>query len=609
MRVPLKILFVMRHAGYVRNFEPALRLLAERGHRIHLALELSPRRWMRDQTAALERLSAAFPNFSYGPTPVRDTGGWGTLAKKLRLSIDYLRYLEPRYRDAPRLRERAELRAPRAVRRLATGAFRGPHGLKLLGGVLRAMERAVPNSPGIDAFICEHRPDLVLVTPLVELGSPQADYLRCAKARGIRTGLCVSSWDNLTNKGLIQQVPDIVTVWNDAQKQEAIELHGVPAGRVVVTGAQAYDHWFAWAPSTSREDFCRRVGLRADRPFLLYLCSSPFIAPGSSEATFVEGWARRLSQGDSRLREVGILIRPHPQNAQQWQDVDLSPLGEVAVWPRAGADPVDAQSKADFYDSMYHCAAVVGVNTSALIESAIVGRPVYTLLAPEFQGTQEGTLHFHHLLHVNGGLLHVADSFGEHAAQLAEALAAEDGRHAERNRRFLEAFVRPHGLDEPAAPKLVAAIEGAGARPALRPQQRPVWADAVRVALAPLAGYAGWRARGRKRLHAFRQAGRKRWYALRQAPGRKRLLRMVLRAGIRTSLSAPPVRRIAGRYGLPALKLLTSQLAEELAEASANGALGASELEPSRINRPAIGQDAEQEEDEVVARLPASSSG
>ena len=43
-----------------------------------------------------------------------------------------------------------------------------------------------------------------------------------------------------------------------------------------------------------------------------------------------------------------------------------------------------------------------------MIESAILGKGVFTLLDPEFAGTQEGTLHFHYLLEENGGFLHVA---------------------------------------------------------------------------------------------------------------------------------------------------------------------------------------------------------
>src|SRR5690606_20345434 len=106
-----------------------------------------------------------------------------------------------------------------------------------------------------------------------------SEYLRSARALGIRTGLCVYSWDNLTNKGLIHEPLDLVSVWNDAMKQEATSLHHVSADRVVITGAVAYDHWFSWRAASTREAFCERVGLPADRPYLLYLCSSKFIAP------------------------------------------------------------------------------------------------------------------------------------------------------------------------------------------------------------------------------------------------------------------------------------------------------------------------------------------
>ena len=138
---------------------------------------------------------------------------------------------------------------------------------------------------------------------------------------------------------------------------------------------------------------------------------------------------------------------------------------------------------------MYHSAAVVGVNTTAEIESAIVGRQVFTLLAPEFRETQEGTLHFRHLRGVNGGFLHVAESFPEHLAQLDAALrtgGADDGRC----RRFVEAFVRPHGLEVPATERLVEALEAVGAAPEPRRERPPLWAPLVRPLLRPLAARA-----------------------------------------------------------------------------------------------------------------------
>ena len=61
------------------------------------------------------------------------------------------------------------------------------------------------------------------LTPLIDLKASQLDWLKGAKALGIKTGLCVFSWDNLTNKSLIQIETDIVLVWNEIQKYEAVE--------------------------------------------------------------------------------------------------------------------------------------------------------------------------------------------------------------------------------------------------------------------------------------------------------------------------------------------------------------------------------------------------
>lgn len=535
-----RILFVLRHAGYVRNFESTLRLLASRGHQIHLALERDKRRkGEREATAALaEWLCRDCPGITHGLAPGREPDGWFHLAREVRRSANYLRYLEPRYQDASKLRRRAEGRAHRYVLRLAQlSPSRTTVGLRAVNGLLRLAEESIPDSPRIEAFIREQRPDLVLVTPLVEFGSTQADYVRAAKAVGVRSGLTVYSWDNLTNKGLIHDLPDFVTVWNEAQKQEAVELHGVPAASVVVTGAPIYDQWFGGAPRTTREAFCGLVGLPAERPFILYLCSSPFIAP--EEVPFVREWIGQIrGWGEPPLREAGILIRPHPQNAAQWRDANLAGLADVAVWPRGGADPIDARSKAEFFDSIYHCAAVVGVNTSALIESAIVGRPVHTLLAPEFAETQEGTLHFHHLLEVNGGLLHVARTFEEHLCQLARALDPSH-RQSEKSRRFIEAFVRPHGLDVPATPMLAATLEAAAAASPPRPRPRPLSAQLVRPLLAPLA---------------------RRFEGGQTGPAR---LGEALRRGVRSSLQSGRAKRVARRYILRGLSYAVRELGGE----------------------------------------------
>jgi FkbM family methyltransferase len=477
----MKILFVMRHSGYVRNFESTLRLLCQRGHRVHLAFQNPEPHALLDAGDVAGQLAEQYEQFSRGAIPVRDDS-WGMAARDARVARDYLRYLTPEYANAPKLVGRAAREAGDAfVSQTSKGFYATATGRAWLDRTLRARHRAVPTYPRIDAFLEAHSPDVLVLTPLIEPGAPQAEYVRSAGALGIRTALCVASWDNLTNKGLIHGDVGLVTVWNDMMKREAVERHGVPADRVVVTGAQPFDHWFGWQPSTTRAEFCAQTSLPPDRPFILYVCSSRFIAP--KESVFVREWIRQLREAaPPRLRDAGILVRPHPQNAEQWATADLTGFESVSVWPARGQAPSEAGSRADYFDSMYHAAAVVGINTTAEIECAIVGRPVFTLLAPEFRDTQEGTLHFEHLRSVNGGLLNIARDFPEHLAQLDAALGG-GGIDAQRCRRFVEAFVRPKGVDVAATPILVEALERFAAQPAPAPTKAPLWAPFLRPSL------------------------------------------------------------------------------------------------------------------------------
>jgi hypothetical protein len=310
--------------------------------------------------------------------------------------------------------------------------------------------RLVPADPGVVAWLRDRAPDAVLVSPLVDFGSSQHDHVVAARAAGIPSALLLHSWDNLTNKGLIHQAPDLATVWNEDLRDEAIRLHAIPPERVVVTGASSYDHWFDWAPARDRAEFCRLAGLPADRPYVLWLCSSPFIAP--DEVSIVRAWLAAL-RAHRALGGVGVLVRPHPQNARQWEGVDLGPA--VSIHPRAGSDPVAPGARSEYFDSIHHSAAVAGVNTSALIESAIVGRPVNVLVTDASRAHQEGTLHFRLLLKRSRGFLRVGRSLEEHLDLLADAVEGGGGR----DEAFLRSFVRPFGLDQPAAPRISAAVE------------------------------------------------------------------------------------------------------------------------------------------------------
>jgi hypothetical protein len=496
----MKILFSATHFGFLRNFQSTIRVLAEHGHELHVLAERSD---AIDGQKMADILSAEHPSMTFERLPTSRHRLWYALGNALRASMDYWRYLDPKWDHSAKLRRRAADQAPPLARTLARLPLLGTRsGLALLHTCFHTLERALPPPPEVTEVFRRVNPDVLLLTPLLYFGSQQAAHVRCARRLGIKSVLGVGSWDHLTTKGLIHEIPDRVLVWNEAQKREAIALHGVPADRVVVTGSQAYDHWFSTKPALDRAGFCRKVGLDPERPMVLYLCSSPFIAP--HEVGFVRSWMTAIRRSsDERLRGVSLLVRPHPQNAAQWENVDLAAEFEhAALWPKTGVNPIGGVARSDYFDSMYHAEAVVGVNTSGMIESGILGKPVYSVLTEEFASTQEGTLHFQHLKNVEGGLLYLAGSLEEHASQLSRLLA--DGRSERQGtRQFIQAFIRPNGLDQAATPLVVGAVEHFAEGPRLEVEPTPVGASVLRVVLAPVAVVATIATMERAKLQAI----------------------------------------------------------------------------------------------------------
>lgn len=478
----MRIFLSVQHLGSFLVYEPVVRELAERGHTIHLAVSRAESLgWEK----TLEGVLADHPQITWSwlsPSPT-SSAFWFELAKTIRLWADYLRYFDPYYDAAPKLKARAEERVPpRLVRVSRHPALRDPRNRARLLGALRTVERSLPTVADIRKELREFKPDVVLITPLVYLGSWQFEVLRAALAEGLRTAFAVGSWDHLSSKALVRDLPQRVLVWNDTQKEEAVRLHGVPADRVVVTGAQCYDQWFSRQPVRTREEFCALAGLPADRPIVLYVCSALFWG-SPVEADFVCRWIRSLRSSEDRdVRSAAILIRPHPARMEEWKAIDLSQFENVALY---GSNPMDASSREDYFESLFYSRAVVGLNTSAFLEAAVVDRPVHTILTSEFAENQTGTLHFHYLLKVGGGVLQTSRTFDEHHAKLGASLRGSSTSPGV-NARFVKEFIRPHGLRKPATLVFLDAVDTLAKLPAPRPERTPRHLLVVRWAAYPV---------------------------------------------------------------------------------------------------------------------------
>ena len=475
-QVRLRILFFVHQLGKTRHFDGVLARLTKRGHSVVLAAAGKKGGAKAAKTLANGR------RVEVVICPSRRIDRWKTLAPKIRLTRDYLRFFEPSHAHAAKLADRASSYVPESVRNMVhTHPWMQRHA-RALGRLLATAEAAIPPERYFEGFIKYHEPDLVLVTPLVDFGSYQTDYVKASHRLGIPVAFLPFSWDNLTNRGLIRVQPDRVFAWNEIQKREAVDLHGVSEDRVIVTGAARFDEFFDLRASTTREEFCAAVGLDPARPLLLYGCSSPFVAP--REVEFVRRWIDEIRQStDPALAGASVLVRPHPVHTDQWENVSFADLPNVAIWRL----PTSMNADQGLYDSLHHSAALVGLNTSAMLEASIAERAVCTVLAPEFTGGQEQTLHFHYLREENGGPVKVARDFQEHRQHLA-AIVRDPAAAEQRVKKFVTRFIRPQGRTRRVDRIMVGELERlalAGKRPR---RVAPAWQYPVRWALRLVPG-------------------------------------------------------------------------------------------------------------------------
>jgi hypothetical protein len=468
----MKILFVLKQKKNVETFAATIRALTGRGHSVALAVQEHS-----DTRADQYRNAIDSPLFSMVRCPAHRADRWSDVAWLLRSLRDCVHYQQPAMRNAVKLQARSvqklreELRID-ADNEAVASALRGLPAPQIgrLEDVFALAERQLPVDPVYEAFLREHAPDVLLISPLVHFGSAQADFVAGARAVGVPVGMLLYSWDNLSTKGCLHRAPDWMFVWNERQRLEARALHEFPEDRVIVTGAPRFDSFFALAPRLARAEFHARLGLDPAKPTILYVCSSVLVS--AAELGFVRGWLAAIRGSSGSLRDANILVRPHPDiellGAQydceeiQWPSMRGSkgfvsrPFGD----PRAIVLKTSDRARQGLFECLFHSAAVVGLNTSAELEAAIVGRPVYTVIAGDAAADgQNSTLHFHYLLEEQGGCVRCAGDLAEHVAQLqAELDRPRDGADI---RRFAGEFLRPHGIDRPVAPVLADAIERA----------------------------------------------------------------------------------------------------------------------------------------------------
>lgn len=438
----MNILFIGDFDASFRNMEPILWPLYRRGHRLRLWLGEKTKPGLSD--AGIKSFVSATQNIDIGRLVPRQDHWAGRLWTSRDL-LTYSIYCK-REHPSPHLIKRCYYLSGYQARKTIEskwGKWLLPLGISR--AVLRMFEKLTPPDPVIKQRLMEEKPDILVAVSNLNWHTPVVDYVKAALDIHIPTVLLVASWDNLTTKSTFHVFPDEVLVWNEGLVNEAVTLHDVPRKKILITGAPTFDYLFETKPSCDYSSFCMKLGIPADKPFIVYLGSSASIS--GDETSFAAGFLTELS----KRHDVSVVLRPHPFNCEIWENFSAPNL---VVWPKGGAWPDMPSSRQALYDTLYHCKAAVGVNTSAMLEAAILDKPCVTIMTDTYRKSQAESGHFQHL--VRADFLETAHDYLQANDIIGRILEGEDGK-AQNRRRFVREFIRPRGLVDPPG-ELVARI-------------------------------------------------------------------------------------------------------------------------------------------------------
>ncbi len=430
----MKILFVANQFGHFRHMEPVAEALLSLGCQVEWCFGHSIKTDITDRSVVEFNTRHRLPPYRRMPVSRHI---WRPISRFFRSVLGYRVYLTPGWTNA-RYKEIYQRNVKGLARLLIKmplmeGFLKSPRMYDLLRYILKI----IPDNPAVVSDIKNIQPSMVFVTSNLPWEAQELEYLKAAMHLGIPSVVQVASWDNLTTKSTLNVIPDAILLWNNSLKEEAEVLHGFPAEKIVVTGAATFDYIFSFEKKTEKQQFYTKAGLDGDSPYVVYLGSSKSIA--GDETAFAREFVREVKE---RLN-VQVLIRPHPINYKSWENFHES--GAV-VWPRQGELPDTQDTKQDFLETLYYCAAVAGVNTSALIETAILNKPCISIKTEQFKVAQSETGHFRHLS--KGQFLEIAQNIDEAIEQIRAVLDGKDQLY-EARKAFVENFIRPNGVEIP----------------------------------------------------------------------------------------------------------------------------------------------------------------
>lgn len=333
------------------------------------------------------------------------------------------------------------------LNRICTHALAAVFGNTIGRRLLRFLDSLFFRREPYAELFTKYDPSIIFATNV--FAELDIELLREAKRRNIPTLGMVKSWDNVTSKGLIRQVPDKMIVHTERVRNEVVMYADMRSEQIVVCGVPQYDIYFR-PDSSERIAFWTRFGIDGTKKVILYLEPGLKLAPRGHEI-----WQMLdMAIDDGKIKsKVDVFLSVHPAYAYRADIAEkLAHIRPVKFGYRLAANDLKTwELSNDAYKDVMRVVRysdlVITTGSTMNIESSIFNKPIINIA---FDGRESLPYHesvrqyydYTHLLPiVRSGGVKIAYSFDDLVSDVNELL-----RHPEWGEEGRESIVKEQCL-------------------------------------------------------------------------------------------------------------------------------------------------------------------
>jgi hypothetical protein len=184
------------------------------------------------------------------------------------------------------------------------------------------------------------------------------------------------SWDNLPGRGTFPLPADLLLVWNELMREQALTLHQQPASSIEVVGVPQYQLYANLSP-LDRSETLRLLNIPPDAKYILYAANSIQVVP--DEADIVKSLVEKLPDLGE---DIFLVIRTHPNDRRDLYQELYSNHPKIRInhsnelfAAKADHPKKDMTSVREFGGILKHAEVAIHYFSTIGIDAAFFGTP------------------------------------------------------------------------------------------------------------------------------------------------------------------------------------------------------------------------------------------